>query len=622
MTKKSRLRIQKGIRGRRVTITLILGVLLFFLGYQLEQRLDIAKVFKGYYSQIKNTFSHDVFVRGTIYDRNLKQLAVTMERVSVYVRTREIDSIQETAMLLSTVLQLDAKKLQDQLESGVLRLWVAEDINQKQEESVKSLDLSGVYLQRDSKRYYPNGSEVSHLIGYVEEGLGLAGVEYYYDRILASRKLQQKKEEKPQSNAQDLVLTIDLKIQSIVEDIVEEIALKEKAYKVIAYLQESDRGNIIAGAHYPTFDPNKFTKYSKEIVENSFLEPIYVPHKFRRFFRDAASLYSKQRKAELSSAWSLISSTDDLGGQLQLWSALGFDGDLAADFIPVSERGDSKLSAVSPVSESPEDYGTTPEILSPMQVLNAFTILLGEGRIFKPNLVEKIIDIETDMEIDLSGVVDQFPEKYKEKSYLLKALGPLFKSQAVEIDSSALYFHDSMVLRKNSASYINGLTLVKIPAGESDLFLLVMVKKYPKMVESQVREDYPVETVIDSRTERISVLQQVALSVADVVEPEPAKDVNYRSTSQTATVRKSRDKAEIQEEQVISVMPDLVGLSLRKSLRLLRGIPLNIQIEGTGQVVEQSPKPGTSLKGVASCKLVLASKEREMYEELDSEKSD
>ncbi len=622
MAKKSRLRIQKGSGGRRVTTILILGVLLFTIGYQLEQRFDIAKLCRDYYALIKKTFSHEKFIRGTIYDRNLKQLAVTMERVSVYVRTREIDSIEETAMLLSTVLQLDAKKLQDQLESGVLRLWVTEDINQEQEESIKDLSLSGVYLQRDSKRYYPNGPEVSHLIGYVEEGLGLAGVEYYYDRILASRKLLQKKEEKPQSNAQDLVLTIDLKIQSIIEDIVKEIALKENAYKVVAYLQESNRGKIIAGAHYPTFDPNKFTRYSKEIVQNFFLEPIYLPHEFRKFFRDAASLYSKQRRGEFSSAWSLVSPAEDLGSQLQLWSALGFDGDFAADFVPGSEMVDATLSTVSIASPYPDEYGTTPEILSPMQVLNACTILLGNGKIFKPNVVEKIIDIETDMEIDLSGVVDQFPAKYKEANYQLKALGPLFESEAVEIDSSALYLHDSVVLHENGASYVNGLTLVKIPAGSSDLFLLVLVKKYPEMVGSRVVEDYPIETVIDSRTERISVLQQVALSVADVVEPELGKEENYRSKLAKLPTLDSGKSTGSDEEMVISIMPDLVGLSLRKSLRLLRGIPINIKIEGTGQVIKQSPQPGTSLKGVAGCTLILASKEKDMYEELESEKAD
>ena len=166
-------------------------------GYQLEQYYAITTWIKELLHTIQITFSESGSARGTIYDRNLKQLAVTQERVSVYVRTREIDSIQETALRLSELLALDRRKLEDQLESGVLRLWVAKDISQEQELAVKDLQLPGVYLQREEKRYYPNEFRAAHLIGSVENGIGLSGVEYYYDRLLAKRKLKQEKEQQP-----------------------------------------------------------------------------------------------------------------------------------------------------------------------------------------------------------------------------------------------------------------------------------------------------------------------------------------------------------------------------------------------------------------------------------------
>jgi hypothetical protein len=56
-------------------------------------------------------------------------------------------------------------------------------------------------------------------------------------------------------------------------------------------------------------------------------------------------------------------------------------------------------------------------------------------------------------------------------------------------------------------------------------------------------------------------------------------------------------------------MPDLKGFSLRKSLRLLQGLPVELQIQGTGRVVDQKPRPGTSLKGITECVLILEKQE-------------
>ncbi len=150
MVKKSRLRTQKK-KGRRWVFYLLLVAVLGGAGYQLEQYYSITSSIKELLHTIKTTFSESDSARGTIYDRNFKQLAVTQERVSVYVRTREIDSIQETALRLSEVLALDKDRLEDQLESGVLRLWIARDISQEQELAIKNLNLPGVYLQREDK---------------------------------------------------------------------------------------------------------------------------------------------------------------------------------------------------------------------------------------------------------------------------------------------------------------------------------------------------------------------------------------------------------------------------------------------------------------------------------------
>ena len=73
------------------------------------------------------------------------------------------------------------------LETGSLRVWVAEDINQEQESAIKKRQLPGIYLQNEQVRFYPNATYAAHLIGYVDDNIGLAGIEFFYDRLLASK---------------------------------------------------------------------------------------------------------------------------------------------------------------------------------------------------------------------------------------------------------------------------------------------------------------------------------------------------------------------------------------------------------------------------------------------------
>ena len=73
------------------------------------------------------------------------------------------------------------------------------------------------------------------------------------------------------------------------------------------------------------------------------------------------------------------------------------------------------------------------------------------------------------------------------------------------------------------------------------------------------------------------------------------------------------------EQPVPAIMPNLEGLSLRKSLRLLRGIPLKINIQGTGRVVDQKPPAGAALKGMNECLLILERNENINLKKLSKE---
>jgi cell division protein FtsI (penicillin-binding protein 3) len=615
MIKKSRLRLQKEKKGGRVILSLLIVAALGAALYQVERYWGITSSLEDLLHTVKSTFSGNGPARGAFYDRNLKQLAVTLERVSVYARTREIDSIQQTATQLGQILALDKDTLEEQLQRGALRLWIAKDISQEQELSLNNLQLPGIYLQRDEKRYYPNDFQAAHIVGYVENGIGLAGVEFFYDRLLAGRKIKQQKEQQPLSNALDLVLSLDLKIQDILETLSDDIARSEQAVKVTVYLLESGTGEIIGGVNLPGFNPNTFTRYSQEQTENMFFVPLCIPEKFRIFLRDATILYAQPVHDLSPSAWSIVPENNDLGSQLRFWDSLGLQESSKTDFHVPTQSGKAAVSEQKPVVEPVGSFGFVPESATPSRLLTTFSILLGKGEKIDPFVVKKVVDKETGEEVLLSGNEENDSRLANWSAAAGERLKSFFYSQASRGASGAYFFRDDILvtaLHGGRRHYlINDVVFATLPAGSNDMHMLIVVQRSPLGVSSDVDEKRKtIEQIVEEKVERISVLQQIGKSLADFAETEVGREDNYQAGNRLALELSGILKKVEKEEQVTpGVMPDLKGFSLRKSLRLLQGIPVELQIQGTGRVVDQKPRPGTSLKGITECVLILEKQE-------------
>ena len=607
MTKQSRLRVQKKNKSRKLII--ILGLLCVFL-YQCEHQYQVTSHLRGMLTQAKKKFAENVLDRGTLYDRNLKQLAVTMERVSVFVRTREIESIADTTSSLASILSIDRDKLKGQLESGVLRLWVAEDISQEQELAIKNLDLPGIHLQKEEKRYYPNGSQAAHLIGYVEDGIGLSGVEFYYDRLLATRKIKQQEEQKPLSNTQDLVLTIDLKIQKILEDLVETISENESAKKVAAYVIESGTGELIGGAQYPGFDPNSFTKYTQGAIENIFFTPLFLPDAFRVLLRDSALIYEQFGSAEGDLPWSLRGSSGGLGKQLQMWEWLKLGEKSRSDFFATKTSTGKTMKKMDRVGAD-LFFGLIPETTTPMGLLAAYSVLLDGVSAHSPFVVKKVLDSESREEVLLDGVVS---DETFDETFIHEPIGEvrkLYESMATKEESSSYFLRDKVLLVTdasvgNHQFTVNDLTFVTIPTDSHELNMLVVVRRDPKSIQKKEKKGRTLEQIIDEKVDRISVLQQISATIADVVELDKTEFGNFQRKPVGGDSQDPGKDTKV-VTSIPGSMPDLIGMSLRKGLRLLDGSPIVINIKGTGEIVKQSPTPGTPLKQNMECLLTLES---------------
>jgi cell division protein FtsI (penicillin-binding protein 3) len=365
MPGQPRLTTAREKKGRGVVHGLILLLLLVGGGWLLEQRFGLVTQLREGVADAKKGLVARNQPRGAIFDRNLKQLAVNMPQVSVYLRSREIESIPHTLVELAGIIPLERQRVQEQLGRGELRLWVARGISDEQETAIKALNLPGVHLEREEKRYYPGESQAAHLLGYAEDGIGLAGVELYYDRLLADRKLRQQGRQSF-GQAPDLVLTLDMKIQTVLEQLLEEAAALPGVEQAAAYLLEGKSGEVLAGVQLPSFNPNTFAAYRQEQRENLFLVPMLLPDRFRLLIRDAATLIAQASKAQGVGAWSLNPDGEELGSGLRLWEWLDLGEYPVPDFHPVAPPSPLAATArpVRPLAGQP--FGLIPDTTTPL----------------------------------------------------------------------------------------------------------------------------------------------------------------------------------------------------------------------------------------------------------------
>lgn len=605
MSKHSRLKVQGPTKNRRVVYSIVLFLLFGLAAWFVEEHFNLVDRVQSVWIEFRENISRGQPPRGTIFDRNLKQLAVTLERVSAYARTREVEDIGATVKALGSVLSFDESRVTDQLQSGTLRVWLAEDINEEQELELEGLGVPGVYLQREEHRFYPNGSRAAHIIGYAEAGIGLAGVELYYDHLLAERKLELQHADKPVIDSQELVLNLDLKIQEMVEEVLGEIGRVVGAESAMTYLVENGTGNIVAAAHIPSFDPNNFTQVPPDVLNDRFLEVLPVPMEFRRYLDELSSL--RVEAGNVGLPWSVSAPGRDESFQAAFLDLMGaVEGRIVNLFG--EESSDSEENRLfTPVNSSLLRPTAAPVQLSPMGLLSSLATILS-GQETEPAVVKKIIDTgsgeESSLEKEVSEVVTSGDERVRS---VINQAAPLLKGMSVVGESGAVYLRDQVLTltgsKWNTEFVLFDYIFVEIPVGEHDLSMLIVLQKSPEE-PTRKRKDNVVD-IIEAKVARIIILQQVSRTIADVLEREDLEFENFQGRK--LSVKNDADglQAASRRPMVLGVMPDLEGLSLRKSLRLIQGMPLEISIQGSGKVVSQKPPPGTPIKETTPCLLVL-----------------
>lgn len=296
-------------KQRLVFIALIMGFVAFMLVWRAVDLHVVSKQFLQ--NQGDARYLREVSVpadRGMIMDRHGEPLAISTPVDSVWANPKELIKARADWVRLSIELNIDINELQQQLadhsdkEFVYLKRHVIPAVAQR----VRELKIPGVFLTREHRRYYPAGEVTSHVLGFTniddagQEGVELAMNEWLRGtpgskRVIKNRlgqEVEQVEQVQLPQRGNDVVLTIDRRIQYLAYRELKTAVQKHRAESGSAVILDARNGEILAMVNQPAYNPNNRDGLQIDHLRNRAITDVFEPGSTVKPFTVAAALES------------------------------------------------------------------------------------------------------------------------------------------------------------------------------------------------------------------------------------------------------------------------------------------------------------------------------------------
>jgi cell division protein FtsI/penicillin-binding protein 2 len=244
--------------------------------------------------------------RGTIFDRDGRELAVTVDSVTVYANPQEIESPTVVARLLAPLIDRDMLDVLEALSGDATFAYVARQLEEEDAELVRRARLPGIYFLTEPKRVYPMADLTAQVIGFVRthDNHGLEGLELQYDGELSGTPGELLVERDPYGRTipqgeyrvvpaepgSDLVLTIKTEIQFAAERALGSALERTGAAGGSIVVLEPATGEVLAMVNLPTFDPNDRDGSGPDGIRNRAVTDTFEPGSTQKLVTIAGAL--------------------------------------------------------------------------------------------------------------------------------------------------------------------------------------------------------------------------------------------------------------------------------------------------------------------------------------------
>lgn len=572
-------------------------------------------------------------IRGTIYDRNGKTLARSATAYTLSASPRQIENKISLASVLSPLLEMDENavyaRISDTTKGGVTVK------RQLDEETVQTLKIMmaesarrgetlfhGLYLDNDSKRYYPNGAFAAQLIGLTTiDGVGQSGLESTLNNYLSGKTGRIVQEIDGKGNAlgnssgeyvsavdgSDVFLTIDESIQGYAEKAAREAMEVNGAQAVRILVMNPKTGEILASVSKPDYDPNDpprgDVKLLTSLMRNTVYSDAYEPGSTFKMITMASCL--EENLTHLNEHFFCSGSVYVEGGRVRCWGnphgsesltealenscnpvfvelGLRLGTDTFYDYleafgfgkktgVDVPGEGSGILISrenVKRVDIARIGFGQSVAV-TPVQLLSAACAVVNGGKLMKPYVVKEIRDAE---------------------GSLIEKNEPTVRSEPISEETSAVMRKMLESVVENGGgknAYISGYH-VGGKTGTAQVY-----------VDGKVSTDMHIGSFLgfapmdDPRVAVLVIVDRADLrpDYGSVTAAPFARDILYQSLVHMG-IAKDEEK-EIPVKQV----PDVLYLTLSEAVRKLKSEGFQYMVVGNGKnIVTQMPKPGAQMQ--------------------------
>lgn len=271
----------------RITFLVVIIVLLLIIG-----KVFYIQVFSynKLYNLTEDLWSRKMTInapRGDIVDRNGKILATSIVTTTIYVVPGQIkkEDKEKVSKDIADILNCDFddvyKYVSKNSSMEIIRKGM--DLDSETADKIEKLGYDGVYLVVDSKRYYPYGEKLSHIIGFVgSDNQGLSGLELTYDEYLTGingslkyysdgkgNKLEIPDSYEAPTKGMTLKLTLDIELVEAVYNELSNAMDKYNAENALSIVMNPKTGEILAMGSLPSFEPSNYQAYSEEVINRN-----------------------------------------------------------------------------------------------------------------------------------------------------------------------------------------------------------------------------------------------------------------------------------------------------------------------------------------------------------------
>jgi cell division protein FtsI (penicillin-binding protein 3) len=245
--------------------------------------------------------------RGMIVDRNGDPLAISTPVESIWINPRELRFAKEDQIrLMEKLLHLPSGKVTEFIKEDSHRqfLYIARRVNPQLGDKVKELKLTGVYFEREFKRFYPTGGVSAHLVGFTNvDDIGQEGMESGYEKLLKGatgskrvvrdgqrRIIEDIESIKEPVSGKNLELSIDQRIQYLAYRELQLAVAANKAKSGSLVVLDAKNGEILAAVNQPSFNPNTRNNLKEALYRNRAVTDVFEPGSTVKPFVVAAAL--------------------------------------------------------------------------------------------------------------------------------------------------------------------------------------------------------------------------------------------------------------------------------------------------------------------------------------------